>query len=77
MMGFFYKKQHNRIEFVDQTCLVASNKLFWMVRAAERAPSISLEPPAPPKAPVPAYILLSSLPEDQGRDDNIFYIARR
>ena len=65
------KREHNKIEFVDKTCLVASNKLFWMVRAAERAPSISLEPPAPPKAPVPAYILLSSLPEDQGRDNNI------
>ena len=32
----------------------------WIVRAAERAPSISLEDA--PRAPVPAYILLNSLP---------------
>lgn len=42
------------------SCLLLSSRLFCMVRAADLAPSISLEPPC--MAPVPAYILLTSLP---------------
>ena len=44
--------------FLQNGCLFVV--LAWIVLAAERAPSMSLEDA--PRAPVPAYILLNSFP---------------
>ena len=47
-------------DLINNPVVLYPDTLTWIVLAAERAPSMSLEDA--PMAPVPAYILLNSLP---------------